>query len=101
MSRLHKFKLGVVLFPVLAELNPDHQLIDLYERVGEYCAELGIPYRSLLPAFMGYDAQELWVSPSNAHANAQGHAIAASAIESFLIEEHLVPLPMLVNATED
>jgi hypothetical protein len=101
LSRRHNFELGVVLFPVLAELNPGHQLIDLYERVAEYCRDLGIPYHSLLPAFMGYSAQELWVSPSNAHANAKGHAIAATAIETFLVEENLVPLPMLINASDE
>jgi len=98
LARQYGFPFGVVLFPVLAQLDDSHELTDVYEQVEACCRSLGVPYRSLLPAFLGHRAQDLWVSPRNAHANAEGHAIAARAIEDFLIEEDLVPLSLAVPA---
>lgn len=93
LSREREFRFGVVLFPVLAQLDGDHGLTDLYALVEEHCRGLGVPYRCLLDAFRGRDALSLWISPVNAHPNARGHAIAAGAVEEFLVDAELVPPP--------
>jgi lysophospholipase L1-like esterase len=85
--------LGLVIFPVLIELDASHGLSDLYAYVETYCAEIGVPVLNLLPAFYGKKPASLWVGPANSHPNAEANRIAAPAIEEFLIREGIVPDP--------
>jgi len=94
MKRLadeHGFRLGLVLFPVLVELHADHGLRDVYAEVEAACAELDVPYHSLLPAFFGRDGPSLWVSPVDAHPNAEANGLVVPPLEAFLVRAGIVP----------
>jgi hypothetical protein len=49
------------------------------------CREDGIAHPSLLPAFRGRRAADLWVSEINKHPSAEGHALAADALLPFVL----------------
>ena len=48
--------------------------------------EHGFATHDLLPAFLGREAAELWVSPLDQHPNAAGHALAAESLLPFVTE---------------
>ncbi len=77
-------KVGLVVFPILVELNRNYPFKDVCDCIIKFGAEHHIPNLSLLPAFMGKNGPDLWVSPYNQHPNEQAHLIAASAIQPFL-----------------
>lgn len=84
ISEQNKASVGLVVFPVLVELNnnyPFQQAVDLIVR---FARENGIPTHDLLPAFMGKNGPDLWVSPFDQHPNAVAHKIAADSILPFL-----------------
>ena len=93
LARAEDFALGLVVFPMLVRLDETHELADIYALVLEECRALGIPAMSLLSTFSGYEAEELWVNPKNAHPNSVANGIAAPAIEAFLIDAGIVPDP--------
>ena len=77
---------GFVIFPVLVGLDDDYPfaaICDLLERFGR---DHGLPVLNLLPAFLGEDGPELWISSYDQHPNEKGHAIAAEAMLPFLQE---------------
>ena len=93
LSVEHEFRLGLVIFPLLIELEEGHFLEGVYELVETTCREIGFPARSLLPTFLGREPATLWCAPYDAHPNIQANALVADPIERFLIEEGLVPEP--------
>ncbi|GJM44628.1 MAG: hypothetical protein DHS20C21_14700 [Gemmatimonadota bacterium] len=76
--------IGLVLFPMLYELDDDHPFTEVHRFVAAEAERLGIPVLDLLPAFRGRDAKDLWVHPGDHHPNERAHAIAADEIEVFL-----------------
>jgi len=75
---------GLVVFPVLVELDAGHPFRPISDRLMSFAAENGIAALDLLPAFEGNEAPDLWVSALDQHPNRRGHAIAAASIEPFL-----------------
>jgi lysophospholipase L1-like esterase len=77
---------GVVLFPAADAMGPfaaDYPFDFLHERVKAICAEKQVPYLDLLPAFTKIrDPHSTWVSPFDAHPNAQTNRRAAFQILS-------------------
>lgn len=86
LSRSRGFRLALVVFPVLYRLSDGYPFATIHRTVTDFAEELGVPVLDLLPAFAGHDGPELWVRPTNQHPNETGHALAAGAIEGFLIE---------------
>jgi hypothetical protein len=78
-------RFGVATFPMLYGFDrrpyPFQPAMDAIER---FCGEHDIAHHSLLPAFRGRRAADLWVSEVNKHPNAAGHAIAADALLPFV-----------------
>jgi lysophospholipase L1-like esterase len=77
---------GFVVFPVLVELQegyPFQRICDLLEAFGK---REGMPVHNLLPAFMGRNGPDLWVSAFNQHPNELGHRIAADSLRPFLTQ---------------
>ena len=74
----------LVVFPVLFELNDDYPFESSCQEIERYCKEVGIEVFSLLPAYRGLEAKELWVSDLDQHPNERGHRIAADALEPWL-----------------
>ena len=72
---------GVVLFPATDAFGPfgsNYPYVFLHERVKAICAEKQVPYLDLLPAFSKIrDPHSTWVSPFDAHPNAQTNRRAA------------------------
>lgn len=89
LSREHRFKLAVVIFPVLIQLDGEHALKAVYDLVEAKCADLDIPTLNLLDAFRGADPESLWVSPTNAHPNAAAYARTIEPLADFFIESGL------------
>jgi hypothetical protein len=82
---------GFVVFPILVELSESYPFRGVCDLLASFARGHGMPTLDLLPAYLGHDATELWVSPMNQHANAAGHAIAARAMLPFvrgLLEQH-------------
>ncbi len=77
-------RFAIVVFPVLFDLTPKYPLKDVCNEIVRFAEADEIPALSLLPAFMGRDAELLWVSPFNQHPNATGHAIAADGMIPFV-----------------
>jgi lysophospholipase L1-like esterase len=74
---------ALVIFPILAELNDRYSFKAICDLIAKYGIENELPTYNLLPALMGKNAADLWVSPFNQHPNAQGHALVASALLPF------------------
>lgn len=74
---------GLVIFPILVELDEDYPFEPVCDLLEAFAASNGIPVLSLLPAFRGQQAPELWVSGYDQHPNAKAHLIAANAILPF------------------
>lgn len=78
-------RFGLATFPVLYGLDRDpYPFQPVMDTLESFCRANGIAYLSLLPAFRGRRASELWVSDVNQHPNAEGHAIAAAALLPFV-----------------
>jgi len=80
-------RFALVVFPMLYRLDDDYPLADVVDAITEFAHEKEIPVFSLLPAFRGRRAPDLWLSPFDQHPNARGHAIAAEALWPFLEEQ--------------
>jgi len=73
----------VVTFPLLFDLH-DYPLVQTHDNATAALTQANVPVLDLWPAFQGREAAELVVSPTDAHPNAEGHAIAADAIVAHL-----------------
>lgn len=82
-------RFALVIFPVLFELNDDYPLLDVCDEIERFCRTNGIPVHSLLPAFLGRDAEPLWLSAYDQHPNARGHEIATHGLYPFMEERVL------------
>ena len=74
----------LLVFPVLFDLTPKYPLKDVCDEIVRFATANEIPALSLLPAFMGRDAEPLWISPFDQHPNATGHTIAAEGMIPFV-----------------
>ena len=77
-------RFAMVVFPVLFDLTPKYPLKDVCDEIVRFAEADEIPALTLLPAFMGRDAEPLWISPFDQHPNANGHAIAAESMIPFV-----------------
>jgi len=93
LCRERDLRLGLLVFPVLVQLDDEHALEPVYAEVLAACEELSVPARSLLPVFAGREAATLWCDPWDAHPNAEANALVAPAVEDFLVESGLVRTP--------
>ena len=72
---------GIVLFPATDAMGPNgsgYPFAFLHERLAALCAEEQVPCLDLLPAFSKVkDPRTMWVSPFDAHPNAETNQRAA------------------------
>jgi lysophospholipase L1-like esterase len=85
-ARARDIPVGLAVFPLLVELNAEHPFRAVVDEVLAFGRESGLATHDLLPAFLGHEAAELWVSPEDQHPNAAGHAIAARSLLPFAAE---------------
>ena len=74
----------LVIFPVLFGLDESYPLIEVMREIERFASAEGIPALSLLPAYTGRSAPDLWVSPLDQHPNEAAHEIAAEAIHDYI-----------------
>jgi lysophospholipase L1-like esterase len=72
--------LFVAIFPELVDLDERYPYRAIHEQIARACAELGIGCIDVLPAWLGRDAPDLWVHPSDHHPNEEAHRLAAERI---------------------
>jgi hypothetical protein len=80
-------KFALVSFPMLFALDDGvYPFQAAMDAIRDFADANGLAHLSLLPAFRGRRAPDLWVSSTNQHPNREGHAIAASALLPFVRE---------------
>jgi hypothetical protein len=82
----HNSKLVVILWPFLQGLGPSvwHPFEQLHEAVAVYCEQVSVPFLDLLPVLRQTPARELWVTPSDLHANPRAQRLVTPAIAEFV-----------------
>ena len=78
--RRENIPLVVMLFPLLHRLDESHPFKDIYSLVQQQVEGSGGQFLNLFPAFLGSDAESLWVHPTDQHPNEQAHRIAAEQL---------------------
>jgi hypothetical protein len=79
-------RVGLIVFPVLADFNGPYPFQRIVDEVARFGSESQLPTLNLLPAFKGKNAADLWVSSLNQHPNSIGHEIAANGMLAFVQE---------------
>lgn len=95
ISRKNGAALVVVVFPIFdSPLDHRYPYRDLHARITRLAASLRIPTLDLLPAYDGWDAEDLAVVPfTDPHPNALAHRIAAESILEYLLGMGLLSEP--------
>ena len=73
-------KVGLIIFPVLADFSDRYPFQTIVDEVSRFGRDSQLPTLNLLPAFKGRNASDLWVSALNQHPNPAGHELAANAM---------------------
>ena len=79
-------RLSVVIFPFLHALGDDYAFADAHRALHEAFDDMGVPYLDLIDVYEDHPPGELVVNAYDAHPNERAHALAAEAIERFLLE---------------
>ena len=80
----------VAVFPMMTQLDEHYPFKAVHALVRDFCAEHSIACVDLLDRFLGRDARELWVHPTDQHPNDVGQRLLAEGIRDWLAE-HPVP----------
>jgi len=77
---------GVVIWPFLQQLDDGehYPFQGIHDRVRAFCEEKVIPFHDVLPSLRGRPAAELWVHPSDLHANPLAQQLATPGIAAFV-----------------
>jgi hypothetical protein len=76
--------IGLVVFPILVELNENYPFAEICDLLVEYGDGNGFAVRNLLDDYRGHHGPDLWVSGFDQHPNEYGHALAAQALLPFV-----------------
>lgn len=85
-ARARGIPVGLAVFPLLVELGEGYPFRDVVGEILAFGRDNGLATHDMLPAFLGHEAPELWVSSEDQHPNAAGHAIAARSLLPFAAE---------------
>ncbi len=77
-----RVRLAVVLWPALQGIavGETYPFAKLHAEVAAFCAQQGITFADLLPAFRGHDPSTLWVTSFDQHGNPQAQRLAAPVV---------------------
>ncbi len=84
LGRQNSAVVGFVVFPMHVELNEDYPFCDICDRIENFAVMNGMASHNLLPAFLGKDASDLWISAYDQHPNEKAHSIAAGSLFPFV-----------------
>ena len=82
---------AVAVFPFIYMLDESYPFKVVHDMLLKHCADNDLTCIDLLPSFLGQDFVDLWVHPSDQHPNERGHALAAKALATFLLESNTLP----------
>lgn len=80
-------KLAVVTFPFLHALGPEYEYQFVHEQLDQFWRAENVPHLDLLTVFKDYPPTKLTVNSFDAHPNEFANALAATAIDEFLLRE--------------
>ena len=86
MCRRQNVEFRVVIFPFLHNLGPDYPFRGVHEQIVTACAAEEIPVLDLAPVLSPHAGEGLMVNRFDAHPNERAHALAAEAIEAWLMD---------------
>ena len=84
LTKIRGGRLLVVTFPYM---DVPLRFKSVHDQLDQYWQEQGVPHLDLLATFSNLPPAKLVVNPHDAHPNEYAHALAAEAIEAFLIRE--------------
>jgi len=85
LVHLHGGQFVVVTFPFLQALGPNYEYRSAHEALNRLWTQLEVPHLDLLPIFAGVPQEQLTVNRYDPHPNERANALAAKAIEPFLV----------------
>jgi len=83
----HDGQLLVVIFPFVHAMGPDYTYLHVHDQLDQLWTDLEVPHLDLLPIYKNLPASKLVVNKYDAHPNEFANALAARAIDQFLIGE--------------
>jgi hypothetical protein len=95
----HGGRLLVVTFPFLHDMGPNYRFQDVHKQLDRFWAGLNVPNLDLLPSFRNLPPSKLVVNKYDAHPNEYAHALAAKAIDQFLVAEVKTNAPAPAHLT--
>jgi len=75
----------VVTFPFLQSVGENYEYEAAHDQLNRLWAQLEVPHLDLLPVFAGLPREQITVNPYDAHPNELANALAANAMETFLM----------------
>ena len=81
----------IVIFPFVQSLGKDDIFRDARAKIVDFCKSEKVPVLDLQPILNEHAGEKLEVSRFNAHPNERAHAIAAEAIEKYLLSDLVAP----------
>lgn len=86
LSEQRGFKLIVVIYPMLHELNKNHPFLEIHKKMMSFWQAHNIIAYDLTPAFYGQNHTDFWLYESDAHPNRKANTIAAKRIAEIIME---------------
>lgn len=83
----HGGRLAVITFPFLQSLGEGYGYRAVHAQLARFWSGLGVPYLDLLPVFDGRSSGQITVNRFDPHPNEAANAMAARAIEPFLMTQ--------------
>jgi hypothetical protein len=77
----------VVTFPFLQSLGDNYEYRPVHDELNRFWSALNVPQLDLLNTFTNLPREKTTVNRYDAHPNEFANALAAKAIESFLVEQ--------------
>jgi len=87
----------VVTFPFLQAVGDNYEYRSAHEALNRFWTGLNVPHLDLLPAFTNLAREKITVNRYDAHPNELANAIAAKAIEAFLVQQLVTNGPARVG----
>lgn len=93
LTQARGLRFVVVVFPMFSQLRHDYLFSEIHALVRDFCAAERIECLDLLPTFLGQDERELWVHPTDQHANVSGQEQIAAALAAHFAAHPLALAP--------
>ncbi len=83
----HGGRLSVVIFPFFHALGPNYDFQFVHDEMDQFWKEQKVPCLDLLTVYQGIPSSKLVVNRYDAHPNEYAHALAARAIDEFMLKQ--------------